>query len=486
MELENFTAGIDFRLLQPGDRRDPRGRFVFERESGRPAALLELIGAPFDAVNTSIRPAAVHHALRPLLDVPRMSTMAIGAVLNLAVASMPPGHAFVNVGTWHGYTLLAAMAGNPAALCVGIDDFSEHGGPREEFNARFEHFRTPRHTFHDMDYRDYLARVHEGPIGVYLYDGEDTYEAELEALQAAEPFFGDGCLVMADDTNRGHRRKAMFDFAEQSRDEYSVVLDAHTGANRHPTFWNGTLVLRRDTAGPGERPHVVGHGGAAPPGAAPQPGRDSSVTVVLLADADEAREQAAERIRAQTWGDVELIEADCSSGTGEPAGALRQALQRSTGDVVSFVDLHADLQPDAVELSLAHPQAARFPHGRIDDDLTERLRTGLLAGRDVDSVLAPGTPFLFASDHHGLPATLAAGPGDPLAPPGQRLRALSDDSVVQVLEQACRRGARHLVVLWMRFEWLDQRPALQAHLTRHGTTVLANERVRMFALDGPA
>src|SRR5688572_26327630 len=117
MELENFTAGIDFRLLQPGDRRDPRGRFVFERGGGRPAALLEVVGAPFDAVNTAIRPAGVHRALRPLLEVPRMSTMAIGAVLNLAVASMLPGHAFVNVGTWHGYTLLAAMAGNPDALC---------------------------------------------------------------------------------------------------------------------------------------------------------------------------------------------------------------------------------------------------------------------------------------------------------------------------------------------------------------------------------
>ena len=481
MELENFTAGIDFRLLQPGDRRDPQGRFVFKRAAARPAALLEVIGAPFDAVNTAIEPAAVHRALRPLLEVPRMSTMAIGAVLNLAVASMPPGHAFVNVGTWHGYTLLAAMAGNPGALCVGIDDFSEHGGPREEFNARFERFRTPRHTFHDMDYRDYLADIHEGPIGVYLYDGEDTYEAELEALRAAEPFFGDGCLVMADDTNRGHRRKAMFDFADQSPDDYSVVLDAHTGANRHPTFWNGTLVLRKQAGGPAEPPHVVGHEDSA----APHAGQGSSVTVVLLAGTDgEARRQATERIRAQSWDDVELIVAD---GTAlEHGDALRQALDRSSGDVVSFVDLDAELLPDALELSLAYPQAARFPHGRIEDVLVERLRRGLAAGRDVDAVLAPGTQFLFAGDHHGLPATTAAGRGEPLAPPGQRLGALSDDSVVQMLDAAPGRAVRHLVVLWMRFEWLDQRPALQAHLARHGATVLENERVRIFALDGPA
>ena len=266
MALENFTAGIDFRLLRPADPRDAGGRFALPRAGREPATLLELIGAPFDAVNTDLRAPGVHDAVRPLLDVPRMSTMAIGAVLNLAVASMPAGHSFVNVGTWHGYTLLAAMAGNPDAICVGIDDFSEHGGPREEFMERFERARSPQHSFHDMDYRDYLRDVHQGPIGLYLYDGEDSYEAELEALQAAEPFFADGCLLMADDTNRPHRRQAMFDFTRHSPHDYSVVLDARTGANRHPTFWNGTLVLRKGGA-PAAGPRLVGHELAAPPAA---------------------------------------------------------------------------------------------------------------------------------------------------------------------------------------------------------------------------
>jgi hypothetical protein len=487
MGLENFTAGIDFRVLQPEHRRDPRGRFALERRSGRPAVLLELIGAPFDAVNTTIRPAGVHSALRPLLDVPRMSTMAIGAVLNLAVASMPPGQAFVNVGTWHGYTLLAAMAGNPDALCVGIDDFSEHGGPREEFNRRFERFRTPRHSFHDMDYRDYLAGIHEGPIGVYLYDGEDSYEAELEALRAGEPFFAGGCLVMADDTNRGHRRRAMFDFAEQSPHEYSVVLDAHTAANRHPTFWKGTLVLRRSDGGRGEEPHVVGHESVAPPDPAPHPEPGSSVTVVLLADSDgRAAAEASERVSTQTWRDVELLVADCSAHAVEPAVALRKALDRSSGDLVAFVDVAADLRPDAVELSLAYPQAARFPHGRIEDELLERLQRGLAAGADVDSVLSPGTPFLYAGDHHGLPETISAGPATPLAGPGRRLRDLGDDALAQAIAAARQQGTRHLVVLWMRFEWLDGRPAVGAQLAEHASTLLANERVRVYALDGPA
>ena len=39
-----------------------------------------------------------------------------------------------------------------------------------------------------MDYRDYMSDVHDGPIGIYLYDGEDSYEGEFEALTAAEPY----------------------------------------------------------------------------------------------------------------------------------------------------------------------------------------------------------------------------------------------------------------------------------------------------------
>lgn len=480
MQPSNFTAGIDFRLLRPADPRDRDGRFVLERGGGTPATLLELLGAPFDAVNTEIAPSGVHSALRPLLDMPRMSTMAIGAVLNLAVAAMPRDHAFVNVGTWHGYTLLAAMAGNPDAICVGIDDFSEHGGPRDEFGERFARVRSPRHTFWDMDYRDYLKEIHEGLIGVYLYDGEDSYEAELEALAAAEPFFADGCLLMADDANRTHRRQAMLDFADQSADDYSLVLDAHTAANRHPTFWNGTLVLRKSPAGPAEPPHAVGYeAGAAAAGPSPAP--DSSVTVVLHAGpGDHELRGAVAAIEAQTWSNVELIVADSSP----PAAALRHALERSSGDLVAFADAAADLRPDAVELSLAYPLAARFPNGPPDAALVERLRGGLAAGADVDSLLSPGTPLLLASDHHGLPETIAAGPATPLAPPGRPLRQVADEDAVNEVRSAAKRGIRHLVVLWTRFEWLDQRAGLRAHLAQHAVTLLANERVRVFALGG--
>jgi hypothetical protein len=359
------------------------------------------------------------------------------------------------------------MAGNPEAICVGIDDFSEFGGPREEFGARFEAARSPRHSFHEMDYRDYLADLHEGPIGVYLYDGENSYEGEFEALTAAEPYFAESCVLMADDTNRSQRRQAMLDFAEQSAHDYSVVLDVRTGANRHPTFWNGTLVLRR---GGVAQPTVIGHEPREHPA---QPSiSGSSVSVVLLADGDVAA--ATERIRAQTWSDTELVVAESASDLGD-------AIERTSGDIVAFADCAADLHPDAVEISLAYPDAVRFWHGRLEEARLDRLRAGTAAGRDLASVLEPGTPFFLVSDRLGLPDTLDAGPAAPLA--DAPLRDLDDDAAAGALRAA---GAGHLVVLSSRFSWLDERPGAAAYLGQHATTLLSNEHARVFTLGGAA
>ena len=100
-----------------------------------------------------------------------------------------------------------------------------------------------------MDYRDYFASVHRGPIGVYFYDGDHGYEHQLKGLEIAEPFFGDGCIVLVDDTNWPHPYEATFDFMEASSREYRLLLDRDTSVLDHPTFWNGIL----DPAGGAEQ-----------------------------------------------------------------------------------------------------------------------------------------------------------------------------------------------------------------------------------------
>ncbi len=183
--------------------------------------------------------------LHDLRMIPRMSTFAIAAIVNRGVSHMPDDQAFVTVGIWHGFLLLASMINHPEKICIGIDDFSEFGGPREAFAERFSRFRGPKHRFYDMDYRAYFASVHRGPIGFYLYDAAHDYEDQLLGLRIAEPFFAKGCLVLVDDTNALAPRRATLDFLATSRHRYEMILDRTTAQNRHPTFWNGIMLFER-------------------------------------------------------------------------------------------------------------------------------------------------------------------------------------------------------------------------------------------------
>ncbi len=236
MQYAEFVNGIGFTLLRPEMQFE---KFVSAMSWTYPTTILEMM-------NTYIpgKDSARTSNIWELLNMPRMSTLAIASALDRAVAGMKAEDSFVNVGVWHGFTLFSAMVNNPDKHCIGIDNFSEFGGPRAAFLEAFEQKRSSNHFFHDMDYREYFKTTHTGKIGVYLYDGEHSYANQLEGLQVAEPFFSEDCLIFVDDTNCDDPRRATLDFVAKGRGKYEVLFDAKTCENCHPTFWNGLMVLK--------------------------------------------------------------------------------------------------------------------------------------------------------------------------------------------------------------------------------------------------
>lgn len=179
-----------------------------------------------------------------------MSTYAIGAIVNHGVRHMPADTAYLNVGVWAGFSLLAGMVGNEDRRVIGVDNFSEFvggtfGDVRGEFAARFEAVRSPLHEFHDIDYREYFASVHRGPVGFYFYDGEHSYENQLLSLELVEPFLVRGAAVMIDDAFAEAPRQALNDFLASRRDAYEIVFERQPVTKGHPTFWNGIAILAR-------------------------------------------------------------------------------------------------------------------------------------------------------------------------------------------------------------------------------------------------
>jgi hypothetical protein len=238
MNFEEYVQGISFRFLQPSRRR-PRGLKTLGTILGRLGIRLEVLNVRLPCDEQEMR-----RRLRDVCRVPRMSTFAVGAMINQAVAQLPDGQAYLNVGVWNGFTFLSGLVGNSGKRCIGIDNFSYRNSPRREFLDRFERFRGTNHAFHEMDYREYFAQVHREPIGFYVLDGPHAYQHQLEGLRLAEPYFAENCIIMVDDTNWDQVRQANLDFIEQSPNPYRVLLDVRTPNNGHLTYWNGEMVLQ--------------------------------------------------------------------------------------------------------------------------------------------------------------------------------------------------------------------------------------------------
>lgn len=230
--LVSFAKGISFRWLGP--------------DQAFPPQVSELTGRGLEFSNTvfPIEHEATSKRLLELHRVPRMSTIAMGAVIQRAVALMPQDQCFVNVGVWHGFSFLAALQDNGSKRCVGVDNFSQFNGPEKEFNERYEAFKGEAHQFYSMDYQEYFKSLHEGCLGVYFYDGEHSYENQLLGLEVAQPYFADGCIIIVDDTNWEAPRKATLDFMSAHRGKYELLFDVKTADTRHITWWNGLMILR--------------------------------------------------------------------------------------------------------------------------------------------------------------------------------------------------------------------------------------------------
>lgn len=237
----HLTEGISFRFLEPLDAPPLLLQWIL----GRRSRLL-----PFDVWNTRIEglPYEAVQMLRAVRHVPRMSSCAVAVLLWRLVDAMPSEHQYVNVGTWHGYSLLAGMIGHLEKRCIGVDNFSQFnpgGATKRACEARFKKHASPLHCLYEADYTDYFARLHQGSIGVYFYDGWHSEEDQYNGMVIAEPFFSDHCIIVIDDANWAGPRDAANRFLSERPGKYQVLLDQPTAGNCHPTWWNGLLVLQK-------------------------------------------------------------------------------------------------------------------------------------------------------------------------------------------------------------------------------------------------
>jgi predicted O-methyltransferase YrrM len=172
------------------------------------------------------------------------------ALLNLAASLLGPEEAYVEVGVYHGASLIASMLGNEDKRFVGIDSFGFRGGSLEKVEANLESFGLPRPEILVGDAFELVpgGALDGVPIGVWYYDAAHDYDSQVEGLRIAEPLLAQGGLMIVDDTDWTDVERAMDDYlAHQPRARRILTLDGRErGA---PQWWEGMQVLVWDDEG---------------------------------------------------------------------------------------------------------------------------------------------------------------------------------------------------------------------------------------------
>jgi predicted O-methyltransferase YrrM len=176
-------------------------------------------------------------------DLPGLAKPNNLALLNAAARCLDRGEHYVEVGTYRGTSLIAAMQGNVGSF-VALDDWSLGDGSPEQLRANLERYGFEA-TVIDGDAFATLRRGIPSPVGVYYYDNGHAYEQQLDGLRLAERYLASPALVIVDDTDWERVERAVDDYlASQPRATEIYRVDGKDGG--HPEWWEGMRVLRWD------------------------------------------------------------------------------------------------------------------------------------------------------------------------------------------------------------------------------------------------
>ncbi len=111
-----------------------------------------------------------------------------------------PDARYLEVGSWRGSTACAAMFKNKAIVTC-IDNWSEFGGPKDDFIANFARFSGENQT-NFIESNCFSVNVSNLPkYNIYLYDGEHSYESHYNALIHFIDCMDDTFIFIVDDWN---------------------------------------------------------------------------------------------------------------------------------------------------------------------------------------------------------------------------------------------------------------------------------------------
>jgi predicted O-methyltransferase YrrM len=169
------------------------------------------------------------------------------ALANAIASLVEPNEWFVEVGSFHGASLIGALLGNETRA-VAIDSFAHPDASREELEQNLERFGVRERVEILVD--DAFALLREGAldgkrVGAYYYDAAHDYDSQLQALRLVEPFLAERAVPVVDDSDWERVARATRNYLA-SQPRASLLLEIAGRENGQPWWWEGVQVLAWD------------------------------------------------------------------------------------------------------------------------------------------------------------------------------------------------------------------------------------------------
>jgi hypothetical protein len=143
---------------------------------------------------------------------------------------------YLEIGVWKGSSVCSAMCGNKATV-VCIDNWSEFGGPKNEFIRNFNTYKGENNAFF-LEKDCYKVDISTLPtFNIYMYDGNHSENSHFKSLVHYYNCLDDLFVFIVDDWNWKDVRKGTYSAFQQLK--LSILYEKEiktTDDDTHPVW----------------------------------------------------------------------------------------------------------------------------------------------------------------------------------------------------------------------------------------------------------
>jgi len=186
---------------------------------------------------------------KEVLDIKGMSGSLFKIFLN-NLLNMSQDCSYLEIGVWKGSCCISALYGNANKVKNYwlIDNWSEFGGPKDEFITNFKSFIGSSPNIFDVD----CFGVDPGSLGIkevdiYFYDGGHSKQDHLDSIVKYLGVMSKEFIFIVDDWNASIVKDSTMKAIESLDVDILYFREFITNYDEKDTWWNGCgiFVLRK-------------------------------------------------------------------------------------------------------------------------------------------------------------------------------------------------------------------------------------------------